>query len=351
MNVDMYERRKISIVVPCYNVTVCIDKCMESLLNQTIGLDNIEIILVDDASTDNGATVERLLEYEKKFPDVIMVVLQEENGRQGGARNAGIRYATGEYLLFCDADDYLSLCAAERLYHAAQIYQADVVEFRLKEIEDYTEIDPTLVSGDQGYLLDLADENVRRAVLGLSNPDFGLGCMNKLYRMELIRDHEIRFAEHLIYEEPSFTLPVRCYEQRHLYLDEVLYYYLQWSDSTMHGSGREHDLDSLKVWNGLMEELEQRGLLNKYYYEFGKMYYSWGFVLTLSILMRNGQTITKELFYTLREVVEKRFPQLRENPMLLESNTGCELAILDIEYEQTMQPELEKLVWRCIRQG
>ena len=127
----MYARRKISIVVPCYNVTACIDKCMESLLNQTIGLDNIEIVLVDDASTDNGATVEKLLEYEKKFPDVIMVVLQEENGRQGGARNAGIQYATGEYLLFCDADDYLSLCAAERLYYAAQIYQADVVEFRL----------------------------------------------------------------------------------------------------------------------------------------------------------------------------------------------------------------------------
>ena len=113
-------QKKISIVVPCYNVTASIDMCMESLLNQTIGLDNIEIILVDDASTDNGVTVEQLLQYEKKFPDEVMVILLEENMRQGGARNIGIQYATGEYLLFCDADDYLSLCAAERLYNAVR---------------------------------------------------------------------------------------------------------------------------------------------------------------------------------------------------------------------------------------
>lgn len=341
-------QKKISIVVPCYNVTASIDMCMESLLNQTIGLDNIEIILVDDASTDNGATVERLLQYEKKFPDEVMVILLEENMRQGGARNIGIQYATGEYLLFCDADDYLSLCAAERLYNAAQKYQVDVVEFRMKEIQDYSEMDSTLISGDQGYLLDLTQENVRRAVIGLSNPQFGLGCMNKLYRMDMIHNYQICFAEHVIYEEPSFTFPVRCYERRHLYLDEVLYYYVQWPESTMHALDDEHDLDSMRVWNILKQDLEQRNLLQDYNWEFGKMYYSWGFILTLFQLMRKGKIITEELFDSLRAIVEENFPQIRENPLFQENDEGYELEILDMDYEQEKQSMLQEMVWQCI---
>lgn len=160
-------RKKVGVVVPCYNVNAYIDKCMESLLNQTLGLENIEIILVDDASQDDGVTLQRLMEYESKFPDHIMVIALDGNLRQGGARNVGIQYAAGEYLLFCDADDYLSLCAAERLYHVAQIYQADVVEFEKKKIRDYAEIDETLIGGDKSYLLEISDDEIRRAVLDI----------------------------------------------------------------------------------------------------------------------------------------------------------------------------------------
>lgn len=76
--------KKISVVVPCYNTAEYLDRCMQSILKQTIGFENIEIILVDDASTDGGATLSLMMEYEKKYPDNIMVIPLEQNLRQGG---------------------------------------------------------------------------------------------------------------------------------------------------------------------------------------------------------------------------------------------------------------------------
>jgi glycosyltransferase involved in cell wall biosynthesis len=324
---------------------------MESLLNQSIGLENIEIILVDDASTDDGATLKRLEQYEQKFSDNIILIPLEENLRQGGARNVGIQYASGEYLMFCDADDYLSLCAAERLYNAAQIYQADVVEFRMKKVGDYDEIDPQLIMGDKSYQLDLSEPKVRRAVLDLSRDDFGLGCIPKFYRLSLIRDHDIRFAEHLIYEEPSFTVPVRLYENRHFYLDEVLYYYIQRPGSTMYARKTEHYLDSMKVWNILMDDLRERGLLEPYYRELSKMYYDWVFLLNLKILQEKGEKITEETFHELKNNVQERFPDIRENPLFDDEQGQKEIAVIDIGYTMEKQEQLRRMLDDCLQTG
>ena len=99
--------KKVSVVVPCYNASMYLDKCLEYLLHQTIGIENIEIILVNDASTDDGATWGLITKYEQNYPDTIIAVNLEENLRQGGARNVGVSYASGEYHIFCDAEDWV----------------------------------------------------------------------------------------------------------------------------------------------------------------------------------------------------------------------------------------------------
>ena len=66
--------KKVSIVVPCYNTATYLARCMEHIIRQTIGLENIEIILVDDASTDNGATLHMIMEYEQKYPETVIVL-------------------------------------------------------------------------------------------------------------------------------------------------------------------------------------------------------------------------------------------------------------------------------------
>ena len=94
-----------SIIVPCYNVEKYIDRCFESLKRQTIGIEQMEIIFVDDASADH--TWDRLCEIEKQYPDNVILVHCIDNGRQGKARNIGMAYATSDYVGFVDSDDWV----------------------------------------------------------------------------------------------------------------------------------------------------------------------------------------------------------------------------------------------------
>lgn len=105
--------KKISVIVPCYNVEKYIDRCVKSIVNQTIGIENLEVIFVNDASTDH--TLSKLQEWESRYPDDIMVITYDENLRQGGARNLGLQYASCEYIGFVDSDDWVELDMYETL--------------------------------------------------------------------------------------------------------------------------------------------------------------------------------------------------------------------------------------------
>ena len=95
---------KVSIIVPVYNVEPYLNKCLDSLVKQT--LEDIEIIIVNDNSPDNSEQI--ILEYKEKYPDKI-VYIKKENGGVSSARNAGLEVARGEYIGFLDGDDYVSL--------------------------------------------------------------------------------------------------------------------------------------------------------------------------------------------------------------------------------------------------
>ncbi len=96
---------KVSIIVPVYNTKEKLfKKCIESLVSQT--LEDVEIILVDDASTDEE-TIKLLDEYKNRFENKIVLITHDSNKRQGGARNSGLRVAKGEFVGFVDADDYI----------------------------------------------------------------------------------------------------------------------------------------------------------------------------------------------------------------------------------------------------
>lgn len=91
--------KKVSVIIPCYNAVKWLPKCFLSLVQQTIGIEDIELIFVDDASDDNGATWAMLQEFEAAYPDNIMVIHLDDNMRQGGARNVALQYASGNILL------------------------------------------------------------------------------------------------------------------------------------------------------------------------------------------------------------------------------------------------------------
>lgn len=309
--------KKISVIVPCHNDAKYIECCMEHILNQSIGMKEIEIILVDDASTDNGVTFQVLMDYERKFPGTVLVIPLEQNMRQGGARNVGISYASGEYLMFCDADDWLAYRAMEILYHVAKEYDADVVEYRYQIVTDTENSGRLIEQGNGSYYREMDKEDVRRKLLVEYSDNFSLGCMRKLYRTSMIKDNAICFAEHLIYEEPSFTVPVRLYETKHVFLDAALYYYLQRTDSTTHSKWDERKWDHVKVWLLLMEDLNKRGFMDIYHDELECMMYDWGWVLSIRMMIQKGYVLTLEELQVLKQTILQIFPYVLQNPYVM----------------------------------
>ena len=121
---------KVSIIIPVFNAEKYLEKCLDSLVNQT--LEDIEIICIDDGSTDNS--LEILKTYEQK--DKRIKVLQQTNKKQGAARNYGIREAIGEYIGFVDSDDWAELDMFEKLYNKAISTDSDIT---MCKVIDYNE--------------------------------------------------------------------------------------------------------------------------------------------------------------------------------------------------------------------
>ena len=111
---------KISIIVPFYNTEKYIERCLTSLVNQTVS--DIEIVCINDGSNDNS------LEIVKTFAnkDLRIKILEQENLKQGAARNNGTKIAVGEYIGFVDSDDWVDLDYFEKLYNAAKKYNSDI---------------------------------------------------------------------------------------------------------------------------------------------------------------------------------------------------------------------------------
>ena len=197
--------KKVSVIIPCFNATKWLPKCFMSLVQQSIGIAQLELIFVDDASTDGGATWQMLQEFEKAFPENILILKLEENMIQGGARNIALQYATGEYIAFVDADDFVAENFLEEAYRYAKHEDADLVQF---EYEFYTDRLGAVPSGRTvtPEIIEIHSHEERAQLLMAEKVTYG--CWNKLYRHALLKEAHVTYAEHVIYEEPLFVYPL-----------------------------------------------------------------------------------------------------------------------------------------------
>ena len=130
--------KKVSVIIPAYNCEKTLIQCLGNIVNQT--LKDIEVILVNDASTDS--TWDIILECEKQFPEIIMAINLEINRGAGGARNVGLMYATGKYIGFVDSDDIIATDMYEKLYDEAVMGNYDIVDCGYYNEEKDTEVPP-----------------------------------------------------------------------------------------------------------------------------------------------------------------------------------------------------------------
>ena len=116
---------KVSIIIPVFNVENYIEDALKSIINQTIGLEHLEVIMVDDCSTDKSGEI--MDEYANKYENFTAIHLPENSGAAGKPRNIGMEKATGDYLMFLDPDDYYTYDACEVLYEKITNEDVDIV--------------------------------------------------------------------------------------------------------------------------------------------------------------------------------------------------------------------------------
>ena len=217
---------KISVIVPIYNDGKYLKKCIESIINQTLGFSNIQLILIDDKSEDSSFSIAE--KYQKKYPDNIIAKQLEKNSGYGGIpRNIGIDLATGKYLMFSDADDFYEENAFQIMYDAIEKRKADFITTNWiyttheglkweKPVFDLERFDD--------FKLDINDLDKTFYVMNSS-------MCNKIFNREFVNKHEIRCLENIPGEDTYFSMKAFLNASKVYYIKDITYNYRQRNSS------------------------------------------------------------------------------------------------------------------------
>ena len=219
----------ISVIVPVYNVEAFIDKCLNSILSQTYK--NIEVVLVDDGSTDNSG--KKCDEYVKK--DSRVKVIHKSNGGLSSARNTGIDNSSGSFLSFIDSDDYIDSNMLEILYNGCVNNNCDIGIINKVRVDEFDnkKYDTAIVEEKK-----VKSEEALKLLL-LSDPS----ACNKIYRRDLF--NKIEFPIGKLYED-ILTIPYLLMESKNIYLNPNFgYYYFQRSNSIVNSKFKPQKMDYL----------------------------------------------------------------------------------------------------------
>lgn len=211
---------KVSVIIPVYNTEALLPRCLESVVAQT--LSNIEIICVDDGSTDGSLRV--LNEWATR--DSRLKVIHQENGRQGKARNAGMAIAEGEYIGFIDSDDYIPKEYFERLYVAAKEVDADMAICGIVKQKPLS--NKRVIGFERNEVFDTPSD---KFAVCACPPNFH--PVNKLYRRAMLDNVALRFAEGVQYEDVMFVTRALAESRRLVTVADVAYCYVLNPQSTV----------------------------------------------------------------------------------------------------------------------
>lgn len=315
----------ITIIVPCYNAAPYLAECIDSLKSQTIGMERLQFIFVDDASTDSTLDILKCL--ESALPEQVLLLALPENQGQGYARNLALSYAVGAYVLYVDADDTIADYAAELLFPQAQALQCDVLEFDFfRQQQPWLSTAAAFETAPSTYQV---TDIVSRQVFCTSVPRYGTIC-NKLYRRQLLVEHGICNAEHLAHEDTLFSQLASLYVTNYAYLPVPLYFYRPNPHSTMlkARSNDLHQFDRLKVQLQFLEECERRGLLHDCYLAVETMFLRTYYMDTLLFICERFTEAPLTQLQEMQRTVQTCFPSWRRNPFLAHQQTDLEKLLL-----------------------
>ena len=231
----------ISLIIPIYNAEKFLDRTINSVMKQSIGFENIELILVDDNSKDK--TKEIIEKYATKYDNIVPFYSKTNHGFPGFGRNIGLKKATAEFIMFMDNDDELDENICKNLYNAITNENADVVCCDKVNVDNISEIK---------YNINYFNGIKKNNSIIIENDDilkFGsISVWNKIYRKDIIKNNEITFLENTTADDFVFTISYFLKSKKLVYLKNYYGYY--WnikSDSLSHVVTKELMCDFLNI--------------------------------------------------------------------------------------------------------
>lgn len=290
---------KISVIVPVYGVEKYIQKCIESLVNQTFK--DIEIIIVDDGTKDNSIKI-----IEDNFHDSRIKIFHKKNGGLASARNYGIEVSKGEYLFFVDSDDYLDLDCLSDMYSKIKKDKTDMV------ICDYYKL---YEDGSKEHIkiIPFYDENNPKCSV-ISMP----GAVCKLTKRSRYKQYDIKFLENHYFEDNAI-MPFLCATCKSFsYIEKPYYYYLQRDGSIL--NKEEYDPKWEDIYDSLdflYDKFEKSALLKEFHQELEYIYIE--YLLHASLRFLDYQEGLKNIKKT-SQIMKEKFPKWRKNIYYKKSN-------------------------------
>ncbi|MBQ8526958.1 MAG: glycosyltransferase family 2 protein [Lachnospiraceae bacterium] len=324
--------KKVSVIIPCYNAEMFLPRLFDSLSNQTIGMDDLEIICVNDASTDG--TYERLLEFEQQYPESVMVINLSENSKQGAARNVGIAYASSDYVGFVDSDDYIEYDMYEKLYAKAKEYDLDMAGGIVLHHENGQKCRKPnhLVTGK---LMEITDARGRMEMILHGN---GGGIVSKIFRRKMLTENNLFFPERTYYED-NYWLPIVClYINRYYVLDEIVYHYVDRGISTVNQRNEKAMEDRLNMEVQKLHAYVQRGFFKEYYPGIEALFCRSYYIDTLCSMYAVWGEVSMSFYEEMKKEMISLFPHCLENQMLL----ARDREFLKTAFEELSQEQLHK---------
>ena len=251
------ERPLISVIVPIYNAEKYLDRCVQSILRQTYK--NLEIILIDDGSTDQSSQIMR--RYESQ--DHRVVVYSKKNGGVSSARNAGLKMMRGHYCTFVDPDDYVQETYVEQLYQAiidsnVQISICDRLMPSEEEVRQYVS-DPNAIFETNGYVMKTIE------VLPVEKyAYFGKYCHLSVYctlfDTNILKDLFFYETVH-ISEDALFFIQAYLRCRKMACISSKLYCYIQYKNSAVHGVYTYKHWTSIQAWQNICQLCDKESKL------------------------------------------------------------------------------------------
>ena len=262
---------KVSIIVPVYNVEKYIERCVNSLKDQT--LEDIEIILVDDSSTDSSLDICNKLASE----DSRIKVIHKENEGAGKARNKALEVATGKYIGFADSDDFVEKDMFKTLYEKAEKYGSDLVMSGVLFVngnmfsEDGECVRKTYFDKDTHFETEEELKKLRMGIVGATPEDeddskYGMSIWKNLFRHEVIKNNNITFESEreMLSEDALFMIDYISHIKKATGINEAFYNYCRNEDSISKSYKRDRFEKSLVFVNEVEKRFKKDIVPEKY---------------------------------------------------------------------------------------